>query len=96
MEHIADNGNSVPLRLCCEALPAQEHLRQLHLISERNPRPEIFKLEFLQPLNTLDLSTRIRLAGTQNLIALAETNQGRVLWVSHHISVTDSACVEGA
>lgn len=94
---LADNGHSVAMRVVVERTPgAEPHVRSLTLLSDRNPRPVILKAFFNARSARAELVTRVRLNGTQRVLALAELSDGS--WWSGHadVVVTESACLDGS
>ena len=82
---IADNGGSVPVRV------AAPGARRIALFADGNPNPGVSVATFGR-LGTPDTSIRIRLAGSQNLIAVAEMADGTFYKVSRPIIVTVGGC----
>ncbi len=94
---LADNGHSVAMRVVVDRVPgAEPHVRSLTLLSDRNPRPVILKAYFNARSPRTELATRVRLNGTQRVLALAEFSDGT--WWSGHadVVVTESACLDGS
>jgi sulfur-oxidizing protein SoxY len=93
---IADNGNAVPLHLALAGpFPAGGQARSIRLFSEKNPYPLMAMFEFPAPLPTIELDSRIRLAGSQRIAAIAETADGALYAAVADISVTIAACLDG-
>ena len=93
---LADNGLLVPIEVAVDSpMTPDDHVVRLHLLSQRNPVLRMISLE-LGPLAAWPgLGTRVRLAGTQTLIAVAEMSQGRFHYGQAEVIVTESACVDG-
>lgn len=90
---LAENGNSVPLKVSVEG-PGRAV--RLHLVSEENPRPVIASVSFGAHAGRPQLVTRIRLAGTQRVHAIAEFDDGS-LWIdSRDVTVTLAACFDAS
>ena len=92
---LADNGNSVSLKVTVESpMTAADHVKAIALVSSRNPEPNMARF-FLGPrAGRAEVSTRVRLAGSQRVMAVAEMSDG-TFWVgSRDIVVTHSACVD--
>ena len=94
---LADNGNSVPLGVSVDSpMTPEHHVQDIYLLSQRNPVLVMAHLH-LGPWNgRAELNTRVRLAGTQKVLALAHTNTGQWLIDSADIIVTESACVDAS
>lgn len=92
---LADNGNSVPLRITVDSpMTAQDHVKRIALISSRNPEPNMARFILGPRSGRADISTRVRLAGSQRVIAVAELSDGSYWLGSRDIVVTHSACVD--
>jgi len=84
---IAENGSSVPVVV--EAPEAEA----IVLVGPRNRQPEIFEVKFGPLAGTRRLSTRIRLAESQEIIAVARLADGRFIASGAQVSVTLGGCV---
>jgi sulfur-oxidizing protein SoxY len=92
---LVENGNSVSLGVEVDhPMTAETHVRRIALFNEKNPQPEIAVFHFSPRSGTSKVSTRIRLATTQNLAAVAELSDGS-FWVDQiEVIVTIAACME--
>jgi sulfur-oxidizing protein SoxY len=94
---LADNGFLVPIGVNVQSpMTAQDHVTQLYLLSQRNPvtRMAVFHMG---PWNgRAEINTRIRLAGTQVVVALAQLSNGEFRYDAVDIIVTESACVDAS
>ena len=94
---LADNGTLVPVTVQVQSpMTAQDHVTHLYLLSQRNPvtRMAVFQLG---PWNgRAEVSTRVRLAGTQDVVALARLSSGEFRYDQMEIIVTESACVDAS
>jgi sulfur-oxidizing protein SoxY len=94
---LADNGHSVPVRIVVQsAMRPDDHVRSITLLSDRNPRPVIVKAWLGPRAGRAELSTRIRLNGTQRILALAEMSDGSWWSGQADVVVTESACLDGS
>ena len=93
---LADNGHSVPLRIVVESpMTTTDHVRRIVVLAERNPRP-LVATYFLGPHSgRAEISTRIRLADIQEVVAAAELSDGSWWMGGAHVIVTELACLEG-
>ena len=91
---ISENGYSVPLAVQVDSPMTQDdHVRQILLVSEANPLAVIAQFELGPRAGLASLNTRIRLADSQRIYAIAEMNDG-TLWSGFgHSIVTLAACV---
>jgi sulfur-oxidizing protein SoxY len=94
---LAENGSLVPVQVQVNSpMTAQEHVTHVHLLSQRNPVTQMAVFE-LGPWNgRAEISTRVRLAGTQELVALARLSNGEFRYARMEIIVTESACVDAS
>ena len=91
LPQIAENGNSVPLRI---RVPGEARVAAIHVIAERNPRPLVASF-FLGPASGKpEVNTRIRLAGTQKLTVLVAMADGRFRISQSDVLVTAAACLD--
>ena len=92
---LADNGHSVPLTVSVESpLTAADHVRSITLLSERNPRP-IMATFYLGPkAGRAEVTTRVRLNGTQRLLVVAHISDGSYWSGTAEVEVTESACLD--
>lgn len=93
---IAENGNSVQLTVTVDSpMTDKDHVRRIAIISPRNPIPEIAQFRLSPDSGRAEVSTRVRLAGTQSLRVIAEMNDGS-LWAGRASTyVTLAACIIG-
>jgi sulfur-oxidizing protein SoxY len=92
---LADNGNSVAMRLTVESpMSEQDHVRAVHLFSERNPVRHMAAFHLGPRAGRAEILSRIRLAGSQRIVALAELSDGSFWAGSAAVVVTLSACLD--
>ncbi len=92
---LAESGNSVPLKVQVESpMTAADHVKSIHIFSEKNPRPVIARFHLGPQSGKAEVSTRIRLAGTQQLVALAVMNDGSSWRGETTVVVVAGACVD--
>lgn len=93
---LVENGHAVPVTVSVESpMSAEAHVQRIALFNERNPLPEVGVFE-LSPLNgKAEISTRIRLATTQTVVALARLSDGSFWQQRVDVIVTLAACIEG-
>ncbi|MCP5073138.1 MAG: thiosulfate oxidation carrier protein SoxY [Rhodobacteraceae bacterium] len=82
---IAENGNTVPVRVSAPGA------KRIMLLAEGNPNPGVVTFSF-SALAVPSASTRIRLAGTQNVVAIAELENGSYTRVASAVKVTIGGC----
>jgi len=92
---IAETGNSVPLTVAVDSPMTQaDHVQRLHIIVEGNPEPVAATYHFGVRAGKAEISTRLRLARTQTVLALAEMSDATVRSAAASILVTLGACVD--
>jgi len=91
---LVDNGNTVPVRI--EVDPAMAgQVATLALFNERNPQRDVIRARFGPRSGRARLSTRIRLATSQKLVAVARLHDGSCWSKTVDVIVTLAACIEG-
>ena len=96
LPRIADNGLSVPTHIAVSGPFAPgPFVRKIALFSEINPVPDMAVFEFPQPLERIEIDTRIRLAGTQQIVAVAEMTDNTLLASAIDVIVTLGGCMDG-
>ena len=92
---LIDNGNSVPLAVAVESpMTAADHVRAIHVFTEKNPQPNVVSAHLGPRAGRARLATRIRLADTGAVIAIAQMSDGSFWSDSAEVVVTLSACLE--
>ena len=92
---IAENGNAVPLRIrVASAMTPADHVRAIHVIAERNPRPLVASFHLGPASGRAEVATRVRLSGTQNVTVLAVHSDGSVRIAEARVLVTTGACLD--
>ncbi|MBX3661336.1 MAG: sulfur oxidation protein SoxY [Burkholderiales bacterium] len=93
---LADNGHSVAVRVLVDSpMSAQDHVRRITLLAERNPRPVVASFTLGPHSGKAEVATRIRLADIQDVLALAQMSDGSWWMGGAHVVVTELACLEG-
>jgi sulfur-oxidizing protein SoxY len=92
---LADNGHSVPLTVRVESpMTAADHVRSITLLSERNPRPLVATFYLGPKAGRAEVATRVRLNGTQQVLAVAQISDGSFWSGTAEVEVTESACLD--
>jgi sulfur-oxidizing protein SoxY len=92
---IAENGNSVPLRVKVESpMSEKDHVDAIHVIADRNPRSLVASFHMGPESGRAEVNTRIRLAGSQRLTVLAELSGNRYRILQQDVLVTSAACLD--
>jgi sulfur-oxidizing protein SoxY len=92
---VAETGNSVPLTVTVDSpMTPEAHVLRIHVFVPGNPLPVVATYHLGVRTGKAEVSTRIRLARTQVVLALAEMNDGSVRSATASVVVTLGACVE--
>jgi len=92
LAQMVENGNAVGVTVSAEP-PAGTRVASLHLFAEQNPNPEVFHA-IIGPAGLPRLATRIRLATSQQVIAVAVMDDGTCWSDAVTVMVTLAACLE--
>lgn len=89
----AENANAVPVALRLEnGIAEGRSCEEFFLIAERNPMPEACRFKFSPTMGIADVTTRIRLAESQTVVALARMSDGEVFVQRVAVTVTFGGC----
>jgi len=92
---IAENGNSIPAKFRVKSpMTAEDHVTAIHILCERNPRVQAATFHLGPQSGRAEISTRIRLAGTQNVTVVAVLSGNRYLIGATPVLVTAAACLD--
>ncbi len=92
---LSENGHTVPLAVRVESpMSEADHVRAIHVFAEKNPLPNVISARLGPRAGRAELVTRIRLADTQTVIAVAELSDGSFWSASTDVIVTLAACAE--
>lgn len=93
LPEIAENGNTVPMSLSVESpMTEQSHVTDVLVVADGNPRAGVATFHFSPASGVAEANTRIRLAETQNVIAVAKMNDGSYYMGSKQVKVTIGGC----
>lgn len=91
---IAENGHSVPITVTVDSpMSADDYVKRVAILSPRNPLPLIAEHHFTPLSGKAEVSSRIRMSGTQAIQAVAEMSDGSLWSGSMETVVTLAACV---
>jgi sulfur-oxidizing protein SoxY len=92
---LADNGNSVPIRITVDSpMTAADHVKSIHLYAERNPVSNMANFYLGPRAGKAEIDSRVRLAGSQKVTAVAALSDGTFWYDAASIVVTLSACLD--
>jgi sulfur-oxidizing protein SoxY len=93
LPEIAENGNTVPLTVTVDSpMTAESHVTDILVVADGNPRPGVATFHFTPLSGSAEATTRIRLATTQNIIAVAKTSDGKLYTGQKLVKVTIGGC----
>ena len=92
---LVENGNTVPLAVSVESpMTEAEHVKAIHIFNEKNPQPYVISVQLGPRAGRAAFSTRIRLADSQTITAIAELSDGTCWSGATDVIVTLAACIE--
>lgn len=92
---LVDNGNAVPVTITVDSpMTAANHVTAIALFNEKNPQRDIARFQLGPRAGKAVVSTRIRLATTQKLVAIARMSDGSYWSHTVDVIVTLAACIE--
>lgn len=93
---LVENGNTVPLTVSVESpMTAADHVKTIHILNQKNPQPHVISVSLGPRAGRARVATRIKLADSQQVVALAELSDGSFWSETADVIVTIAACVEG-
>ena len=92
---LVENGNTVSLTVSvANPMTPEDHVKSIHVFNEKNPQPNVGNFYLGPHAGRAQVSTRIRLADSQKLVAIAKLSDGSFWSVSVDVVVTLAACTE--
>ena len=90
---IAENGLVVPITVEVESpMTEANYVKAVHVFADGNPLPGVLSFKFSPAAGKASASTRMRLAQTQNIIAVAEMSDGSLFTTKAEVKVTIGGC----
>ena len=90
---IAENGNTVPVSIEVESARSGDDLcESVMILADGNPNPDVCTFHFTEMSGSATATTRMRLAKTQNVIAVAKMKDGSVFMDKKEVKVTIGGC----
>jgi len=90
---IAENGNTVPISVSVEsAMSGDDLVQSVMILAEGNPNPDVATFHFTELSGKASATTRMRLAKTQNVVAIAKMKDGSVFSDTRQVKVTIGGC----
>lgn len=92
---LVENGNVVPITVSVESpMSAADHVKAIAVFNERNPQRDVAVFHLGPRAGRATVATRIRLATSQQLVAVARMSDGSCWTHTVDVIVTLAACVE--
>jgi sulfur-oxidizing protein SoxY len=92
---LVENGNTVPMTVSVSSpMTPDDHVRSIHVFNEKNPQPNIGNFYLGPRCGRAQVSTRIRLADSQKIVAIAHLADGSFWSASVDVVVTLAACTD--
>lgn len=93
MPELAENGNVVPYSLAVtNPMTDNDYVHTLHLLSTANPQAVVAKFQLVPATGKASVSGRMRLAKTQDVVAIAEISTGQLVVAVRKVEVTIGGC----
>ena len=95
MAPLVENGNSVPITISVQSpMTATDHVTAIAVFNEGNPQRDVAVFRLGPRAGRAVVATRIRLATSQQLVAVAQLSDGTFWSSTADVIVTLAACVE--
>jgi sulfur-oxidizing protein SoxY len=92
---LVENGNAVAMAVKVDSpMTADNYVKAIHVLTEKNPQPSVINVRFGPRTGKAEFQTRIRLADTQQIVAICELSDGSFWSDKVDVILTLSACLE--
>jgi sulfur-oxidizing protein SoxY len=92
---LVENGNTVPLTVSVSnPMTSSDYVKSIHVFNEKNPQPNVGNFYLGPRAGRAQVSTRIRLADSQKIVAIARLSDDSFWSVTADVVVTLAACTE--
>ncbi len=93
LPELAENGNTVPYKLSVEnPMTDTDYIKTMYLLSTSNPQALVGTFHLIPATGKAAVSGRMRLARTQDVVAVAEKSDGTFLIATRKVDVTIGGC----
>lgn len=93
LPEIAENGAVVPITVSVDSpMTEKSYVKSIHVAAELNPNPEVASFHLTPASGKAEVSTRLRMAKTMNIVAVAVMNDGSVQRAVRKVKVTIGGC----
>ena len=92
---LVENGNTVPITVnVLSPMTSEDYVKSIHVFNEKNPQPNVGNFYLGPQSGRAQISTRIRLADSQKIVAIAHLADGSFWSISADVVVTLAACTD--
>lgn len=92
---LVDNGNSVPIDVFVDSpMTSSDYVAAIAVFNEKNPQNDVIVFTLSPSMGRARVATRMRLAISQQLVAVAKMNDGRCFTHTVDVLVTLASCLE--
>src|SRR5882757_192887 len=92
---LVENGNTVPMTVSVDSpMTKDNYVKAIHVFNEKNPQPNVISVRLGARSGKATIATRVRLADTQKITAIAEMSDGTFWSDTQEVIVTLAACLE--
>jgi sulfur-oxidizing protein SoxY len=92
---LVENGNTVAMSVSVNSpMTATDYVKAIHVFTEKNPQPNVISVQLGPRAGRASISTRIRLADTQQIVAICEMSDGSFWSHAVDVVITLGACLE--
>ncbi|MBO0752270.1 MAG: SoxY-related AACIE arm protein [Bradyrhizobiaceae bacterium] len=92
---LVENGNSIAMSVTVDSpMTSTDYVKAIHVFNQKNPQPDVISVHLGPRAGKAAFSTRIRLADSQSVVAVAELSDGSLWSDTAEVIVTIAACLE--
>jgi sulfur-oxidizing protein SoxY len=92
---LVENGNTVPMTVSVKSpMKSDDYVKSIHVFNEKNPQPNIGNFYLGPRAGRAQIATRIRLADSQKITAIAQLSDGSFWSATADVVVTLAACTD--
>lgn len=93
LPRLAENGAVVPVTVSVDSpMTEQNHVKRVSLFAEKNPQPRIFDAQFSPRSGRAYVASRIRIADSQQILAVAMLSDGSLWSAAVQVEITVAGC----
>jgi sulfur-oxidizing protein SoxY len=93
LPEVAENGNMVQFTIGVDSpMNEKDNVKAIHVLATANPQPSIATFRFTPLSGKASVTSRMRLARSQDVIGLAELGDGKFVMTRRPVRVTIGGC----